>query len=455
MFGYGLSARLVLNCYNADHYYRKYYCVMFLIHFKTLISKLPHEKLAKNTLLSLFWQSARIVTLMLWVIILARNFGAKGYGDFSGIAGLATTIGSFTGCGFGLLMYRNTIQDQNVFCSMWAKTLKMTLISGILLSLGFVVVGMNLFVSASIKLLIPIALSEILFYPFVTGGAFALIAKYKMGWSTSLPAFSGMLKLFAVLIYTLTVNKPQLEEYLIFHTVATLAAAIFSILLVSQILKPQKTLSNISWKDINQGLGYCISWASSNAITSIDKTIILRISNSEIAGFYSTAYRFATIFMQPIDAFINAAMPKLFLRKKNPSASKISLTLLFSTICCYSLLAGFILFFLPDVIIYILGDSFYEAAIALRWFSLLLPCYGLRLLSTNILLANNNIMAKFIIELTGILVMFLLGLLLIPIFGLLGAVFMIIFTEALIALISTTFAIMLTHTTTLMPTERL
>jgi len=187
-------------------------------------------------------------------------------------------------------------------------------------------------------------------------------------------------------------------------------------------------------RKLRKGVAFCLGWASTSALTSADKTLALKIGGGEMAGLYSSSYRLATIFMLPIDALVNAATPKLFLRGSAKHDSSALISYIFIALLGYSALAGLILFTLPELLVWALGPSFVFAAQVVKWFSLLIPCYAMRTFSTQILLTSGNVRLKVIVETGGLGLLVLLALLLIPLYGLIGAAFMIIVTEAIVAL---------------------
>ena len=60
--------------------------------------------LARGSLSVLGWNVARLGVQLVWMLLLARNLGAQGYGSFSGLSGLAIALSGLVGAGLGLRM---------------------------------------------------------------------------------------------------------------------------------------------------------------------------------------------------------------------------------------------------------------------------------------------------------------------------------------------------------------
>jgi O-antigen/teichoic acid export membrane protein len=402
---------------------------------KSFLKKIPRGQLAQNAILSLFWQGVRILLLTFWVIALARLLGAEGYGLYSGITGIAVALGCFSGLGLGLAMYQDVVITQQIFSARWQEALWITLISGFFFAFVFIALCAFIFSKISLYTLVAIGFSELIFYPLMTTSAFAFASKLKIGWSSAMPSLMALFRCLAILIFFAVSNRKTIDEYVWYHLAATSMASLLIILLVKKILRPEPYPLKLNSNNIRKGFSFCFSWASSNSIASLDKPIVLKLGDSEMAGLYSSSFRLATIFMQPIDALVNAATPKLFLSGANNHAGNPFIKYIFVSLIAYSFIAGIALLTLPKFFIWLLGPSFASAGNTIQLFSLLIPCYAMRVLGTHMLLTSNNFKLKLIAEMAGVCVLITLGAILIPTFGLQGAAIMAIMAELSIALI--------------------
>jgi O-antigen/teichoic acid export membrane protein len=390
---------------------------------------LPTGRLAKSASWILFWQVIRVATQALWLVLIARALGPQGYGAFSGIAGLANAVGGFAGLGLGLVMYQEGVRQLSGFSKHWCQTLVVTAASGALFAVAFVIYGESLVSYEDTAAIAGVGVSELVFFPLVTAAAFAFAAHERMGWSAALPAILSCFRVAAVVAFYYLADKRTLGAYVWFHASATALCAGLAVVLVYVMLQPASTRFVLSWRDLREGLGFSSVWVSGNALSSLDKALVLRLAGSEVAGLYASAYRFAIILALPMDSLVMAAMPRLF-REGGGAASNPRLVprLLLVTLG-YGLLAGGSLWLLADLMPLLLGGSFASATYAVRCMGLFLPCYGLRVLGGNLLMARGRKTHRVLIECGGLATLVMFGTWLIPHLGLYGAVMMIIATE--------------------------
>jgi O-antigen/teichoic acid export membrane protein len=401
---------------------------------KELVLRIPRGRLARNTVVAVFWQLVRVGAQALWVIVIARELGPQGYGDFSGVAGLATALGGFAGLGLGLLMMQEVSRCPSEFKTYWRIALRVTLTSGVLFCIAFVLIG-TAYIGAEMTSLsfVAIGLSELLCLQLATVCAFAFAAHERIGWSAALPAVMACARLAAVVCFWGLSTTHTIDIYVWFHVVGTSAGALFALLALKLVLAPAPSTAKVRMQDIREGLGFSAVWAVGNTLGSLDKALVLRLAGSTTAGLYSGAYRMTTMFALPIEALTMAAMPRLFRKGGGDKSQPMLLTHLVLSTVGYSVFASVLLWAAASLLPILLGEGFLPAVSATRWFTLFLPCYGLRLLGSNILLASGRKGIRVGVESAGLLAMLCLATWWIPRYGLLGATAMIVASEAFLA----------------------
>lgn len=389
----------------------------------------PFSLLARSTILGIFWQGMRVSIQALWVIAIARLLGPSGYGTFAGISGLANAMGGLVGLGLGLVMYRDVARVPAVFGDRWRKTIVVSVVTGILFGTAFLLLGKDLGGYAGMQTVLAIVISELLFFPIVTAACFAFAAHERMGWAVALPALLGGTRLIAVAAFYWLDASWSLADYVWFHTAATASFACIAVILVHVLLRPVAVPFSLRLHDLRDGLGFSAVWATGNALSSLDKALVLRLSGSEIAGVYSSAYRFATILAVPMDALVTAAMPRLFRGSDGTTLQQQLVARLLWITLAYGVLAGCVLWLAAELLPWLLGEDFAAATRAAQFMGLLLPCLGMRVLGGNILMAIGLKTERVLIECGGLVFLVLTGIWLLPRLGLDGALIMVISTE--------------------------
>ncbi|WP_158544917.1 lipopolysaccharide biosynthesis protein [Dyella monticola] len=398
---------------------------------RALLRHIPAGNLAKDTLYVAFWQGVRVAGQALWVIVIARILGAKGYGTFTGMVGLATAIGGFTGLGLGLLMLQDAARDPSLFADRWYKALIACLASGTILGVLFIPISGWLFNSyAAWHLGVPIALSEIALLPIVSLAAFAFSARQLMSIAAALSALMASFRVLAALAFWCFVNQRTLETYAWLHACASLMCAALCVLWVKMRLHPGRTSFTLTRRDVTEGLGFSMVWMVNNALASLDKTLVLRLATSEVAGFYAAFYRFATVLALPVEALTMAAGPRLFRHGGGVEKHPLLIVHLLTSALVCGLLMGAFFWAFAGILPWLLGPTFEPAVPVARWMALFVPCYGLRVLGSNILITHDKKRIRVLIEGCGLVTLILTAVLWIPHYGLRGAVAMITTTEA-------------------------
>jgi O-antigen/teichoic acid export membrane protein len=392
-------------------------------------------RLARDTAHVGFWQVVRVGGQAVWVVLIARLLGPQGYGAFVGAAGLATAAGGLTGLGLGLVMLQDVSRDPSLFADRWRKAIATSIVSGTVLVLLFgLLASMALGHAVSLIALVAIGLSELLLFPIVSIAAFAFSSRHLLGIAAALPALMAACRVMAALAFWLASPAKSLDAYVWFHTAATLLCAGGAWLWVHLRLRPQPAPFQLSRRDLGEGMSFSMVWMVGNALASLDKTLVLRLAGAEVAGLYAASYRFATVLALPVDALTMAAGPRLFRHGGGTEHQPQLIQRLLLTTLLYALVAALVLWALAGVLPWLLGPRFLPAVPAVRWMALFVPCYGLRLLGSNILMASNAKTLRAAIEGCGLGLLVIFGLLWLPHHGLLGAVTMICATEALLAL---------------------
>lgn len=392
---------------------------------------IPRGRLAKSSLVVMVWQGWRLLMLAAWVVVAARALGPEGYGAFAGIVGLATFVAGFAGMGVGLLMYQQVAISRSEFSHRWFQTVIMTLASGFVLALLFVPFSQWAIGSTSISAVTLIAASEILLFPLVTASAFAFAAHDRMGWAAALPTISAGLRLVAIAWFLGTAPAGGLNHYLWYHLAASGAGSLVSIACVHRILRPGRVALSINRSDLIEGVSFASVWFTGNAMSSLDKSLVLRVGGSAMSGLYASAYRFASVVAMPVDAMVMSAMPRLFRAGAGDDAHPHLLAHLCLLATAYSAAVGSILWLGAGYLPWLLGEQFAGAVPALRWMCLFIPFYALRQVGGHLLVARGRKGSRAAIEICALIVMAVLAQALIPGYGLIGAVAMLLLTEAL------------------------
>ena len=404
----------------------------------TVMTIIPTGRLARNTVLATSWQGVRVALQALWVVLLARSIGPGDYGLFAGMAGLAAALGSLTGLGFGVLMLQDASRNHKHFPIAWKRALRMTLISAITLLGLYICVAPKIFgVHIGFWSYAAIGLPELVCYPVTMIAAFAFQAHERMGCAGTLFTLTAIGNLVAISAFRLLMPTKTLVLYLPFHAAGSILAAVCAVTLVVRLLAPHAADFSMSKRDMREGLGFSLMRIADIGMTSLDKTLVLLLAGSRAAGIYSCACRFVAVLAMPATSLGMAALPRLFRNHQagaqSPQPNLIGILLIATT--AYGIVAAVLAYLLSGFLPVLFGSAFAQAAHAARWLAISPLLYGLYALGCNALLTSNCRKMRIFAQVSGIAVLVASALLLIPRFGLKGAVGMLLIAQGATALL--------------------
>lgn len=230
--------------------------------------------------------------------------------------------------------------------------------------------------------------------------------------AAAVPTLLSLSRVIAAVIFLL--NGGDFTSYVFLHTCATAVAVAVLLAIQRRGLGPVTTRAHLGWVDVREGLGFSAVWASSLALTSLDKVAVLSFGSADAAGQYTAAHRLMSVVTVPIDALVLAVMPRLFRLNATPLQGNHTLLLLIVATGVYGVFAASVLFLSAGTLPWLLGNSFAPAVDAVRVMALAVPLYCLRVLGCNVLLGLGRKQWRVCSELVAIGVFCTITALLLP-----------------------------------------
>jgi O-antigen/teichoic acid export membrane protein len=329
-------------------------------------------------------------------------------------------------------MVQDASRNTEDFPAAWKRALRMTLISGLVLWGLYMAVAPVIFrIPISLWSYAAIGLPELLCFPVTIVAAYAFQLHERMGWAGALFTLIAVGNLLAVTAFLYLVPARTLVFYLPFHAVGSILAAVCATTLVARLLAPSAADFSLSKRDVREGLGFSLMRIADTGMTSLDKTLVLLLAGSQVAGIYSSAYRLVAVLAMPATSLGMAALPRLFrdhsIDGKARQSSLIGKLLVVTA--AYGIVAAVLAYVLSGILPLLFGSAFAEAAQAARWLAIFPLLYGLYTLGCNVLVTSDRRTLRIIAQASGIALLAAAALLWIPRFGLKGAVGMLLFAQ--------------------------
>ncbi|HET6435313.1 MAG TPA: hypothetical protein VFG18_06360 [Xanthomonadaceae bacterium] len=357
-------------------------------------------RLAWNTVNAGGWSALRIAIQAASLVLLARLFGAQGYGALAGTLAIYITLAQLVGLGTGISFFRHVVRTNGV--ARIGPTQVVYLLTGI----GFFLVAWP----ASLWLfpqggLTPPALAAFAFAELVIAPSFLPLAyRYqaceRMSVSGGLLTAAPIARFVAILI-ALFFGARSLQSFSFIYAACLLAGALG----VTAILWPRK---GVTWNgasipaEIREGFPYAITGATVTAGGELDKAFMLRLAGEAFAGHYAAAARVAQAAILPVNALMVAAAPRWFRADRSQPVLARS-GALFAVAGCYALVAGAAIFVCAPWLPVLLGPQFQPSVLLLQLFCLAIVTGSARQLIGMLLTASDLQASRNLIEILALL----------------------------------------------------
>lgn len=391
----------------------------------------PPGALARNSFRFLTWQILRAGCLAAYLLLLTRILGATTYGALSGPLSLAAIFGTLSGGGAGLMLLRDTAKDSSDLALAWSRMWSAIMISTPICVTLYVVLTKILFGSTfPLRILLVLAASEIILLPVVAVVALAFQARERLGTAGAIMTLPALGRLIAVMLLAVAAPTQPLTTYLALHLGATAVVAGIAVALLM-------TRTPLTWRVTVLPLGWwrdCLGLSTMYFVTSaavdLDKSLVLRNGTAEMAGHYNLGYRLAMILTLPVQALAQAALPRAVRQLEDRSREVIRLVVSLGVVTfLYSFFASITLWLCGATIIGWFGPGFSEVVTMIPAFCALLTLYNLRLIPCVILQAAGQPLRRAGIEAIALVLLCALSAILVPRYGLPGALMTAIASE--------------------------
>lgn len=380
-------------------------------------------RLARNTAHAGAWTVARIALQGLSLILLARLFGAGGYGALAGTMGLYMTVAPLVGLGSGTALVRHLARDGDI--AKLASTQAIYVLSGLVLFALLWPLSLWLLPAhLPARALAMLAFAELVVAPALLPLAYRYIAAERMSVAGGLQTAAPIARCVAAAL-ALALNARSLDVFAAIYLASL-------VLVVVPLVWRSRPVMRAAWgalrHEVREGTPYAVSHMATTAGSEIDKTMMLRFAGDMLTGHYSAAARVAQAALLPVSALVVAAGPRLF---RNSAGSGP----LFLAAGGYALFAAVGLWLVAPLLPLVLGGDFAASVPLLRLMCLLVLTGALRQMVLMLLTASDRQGARNWIEITAIAAGLSLMPVAIPRWGAAGVVGCLMLTDAVLILL--------------------
>lgn len=381
------------------------------------VKALKPGRLARNTVLATCWNGARIALQACTLVLLAHLFGADGYGKLAGVSALYVSLAQLTGLGSGIALVRHVARqgdlESRTRATQWVYLLTGSTIAALAWPASLWLLDKPL---APVTMAC-LAIAEMIVAPCTLPLTYRYQAQERMFVSGALLTAAPVARLAGALACVL-LDSRSLQTYAESYLCLLSIVSIGSLALVRPEVRTTHSARRLR-EVAKEGLPYVVSGAAITAGSEIDKTVLLRVAGSLDTGHYSAAYRIMQAATLPINSLVLAAIPRLFRDERESHHTGHKLTLL--TIL-YGVIAALSVWLAAPLLPIVLGGNFQPSVDILRVMSLLVVTGCTRQMLVARLTASDRQVARNIIEATAIGLSIAIMLVLVPWWGISGAI---------------------------------
>jgi O-antigen/teichoic acid export membrane protein len=392
------------------------------------------SSIGRNATWMLSGQGVQLAAQFVYFVIIAHVLGPRGYGTFVACTALVLTMSPFSPWGTGHLMVKYAVRDPKVLPIYFGNALLVTAGSGlILILLALLIRPFVLPPSVSARMVVAIGLAELICTQVTTVCSLAFQALERLRRSAQMLVLSAGLRLIAAVVLASTTATPMRWAYL--YSTAALVSACAGVIEVSCCFGRPRVRFSMLVPSVREGFHFATVEAAQMVYTSIDKTMLARLSSVEAAAIYAIAYRFIEAAMLPIRSLAAAAYPEFFRRGVDgvTSAYQFARQILRRSVA-YGIVVTIALFLASGLIPLIMGAAYAESSAALRWLCILPVIKGVHAFLTDTLTGANYQWQRSLTQMLVAVFNVIINLWLIRAFSWRGAAWSSVLTDVLLML---------------------
>lgn len=383
----------------------------------------------RNALWGMAAEVGQLVVSLGIFLGLALVLETSDFGLYSATVAMAMIMANFAHLGSHVLMIRRVARGLALEPE-WQRTVT-TVVLGTLIGTVLLLAFRTLFVpQVSARTFVLITLSQTTFFWLAEAATQASQAMRRLvvGAKSKL-TFAGF-RVLSLVGFTIW-GGGTLDSWAWWAICGSAVGALSSVLIIQRSFNVKTRFSPPTISDVRKGLPFVLSATSDGVLDSIDRPLLTRYDFTVAAGFYSIAYRIATISVLPIMAMARATDASFFEKgARNPAEAYEFAKRLTVRSASYGFVVGLILFiiapFLPDIISTVFwftdGEKFEDVSTVLRVVALLPLLRGIQMFPANALTGSDRHNVRLIIMVGVMLLNLVLNLYFIPRYSWKGAV---------------------------------
>lgn len=336
-------------------------------------NSIRRSQLAFGTFCMCCGQGIKTVTQALYFILIARALGSQGYGAFVSVVSLVAVISPYVALGAGNLLIKNVARFPGSFRLHWGKAVALVLWTGTGFTLVTIPVA-NYFLPEKIpfQLIITVCIADLLLVRITDTAAQAFLSVQSVGIASILMFIPNLNRLVLLVLCMVLFDTINIMLWGYVYLISAVITSCLAYWCVCRKLGSPCFVRSSYLAEMSEGCYFSISVSSQNINNDIDKVLLSRLTNLEVTGVYSAAYRIIDVLFVPIRSLMQAACARFFQAGMTGIRGSVSLTKkILPYALWYSVGAGIFIIFVSPLIPFIIGKEYKNIVPIIRMLSML------------------------------------------------------------------------------------
>lgn len=387
--------------------------------------------LIRNSSWALLSKLVSVVSQGVSFIIIVRVLGPMNYGVYATCLSMALIVMHFVSPGITNIIVKEGARNKNNAIAYFNYGIKSVIAWALVVSFMMVPVSIFVFDSTSYVLIFIIVvitefgvsrLSDVCYSYLQSSDNIKHVAVYQSIYSlirTFLVA--GLLFLDSV-------------DLVLFSSVLLVFSILFFSFLLSQIKGEVHSCGDINTRGIyKEGMLFAVGVTSKNITTNTDKIMLTRMISPDATGLYAVANRVVNLSFVPVQAILFSSYAEFFRRGQEGIRSALVFAKTFAIYpFLYALFIAIVLYFVAPLVPYFIGDEYQGAVEYIRFFCMLPVLMVITNICSDVLTGSGYQGHRASIQLFVAALNVVINLVLIPIYGVGGAIVATISSEVIL-----------------------
>ncbi len=382
----------------------------------------PTGSLTRNIGWMFLGQGIGYSTRVIYFVLIARLLGVLQYGIVVGAYALVNMVAEYSRLGTGLVFLRYVSADRSEFAVYWGNILLVTVSMSCLLIALLRLIAPHVIDPASAAIVVLMAIAACFCEQLTISSTQVFQAFEKMRIAAMLNLSTSLMRALTAGAMLLWLHRATARQWAIAFAATSAVPTIVAVILVTVHFGWPRLAPHLFVKRGTEGLEYAFASSTTSAYNDLDKAMMSHYGMSAANGIYTMAYRVVDMATMPIASVQLASEPRLFQLGSAGVKEAVTLgsrllkrTLLLSA----STAAG--MFVLAPLIPFMVGRSFAESVLALRWLCLIPVFRSVHSIAGSVLTCIGCQRYRTITQIIAAVMNFGLNLWLIPRYGWHGA----------------------------------